>query len=111
VDLARFDLELDTVQGAYARKGLDHVDEPQHDLGAGLSAGPFVGVGVGAGRLLLRRLCSASLQGAGTVGGGHDACSNATSLARTAAPVTPARAPSSDRTTGRLPVASGSERR
>ena len=48
---------------------------------------------------------------AGRSGGGHDACSKAVSLASTAAPVTPARLPSSDSTTGRLPVASGSERR
>ena len=46
----------------------------------------------------------------------HDAvrlrrASYATSLASTAAPATPARAPSSESTTGRLPVASGSERR
>jgi hypothetical protein len=82
VHLARAHLELDAVQRPYTRERLDDVREPQDHVVSG-----------------------------GVVGGAHDACSNATSLASTAAPVTPARAPSSDSTTGRFPVASGSERR
>ena len=41
----------------------------------------------------------------------QEGSSYATSLASTAAPTTPARGPSSDSTTGRLPVARGSDRR
>ena len=66
---------------------------------------------VGLGVLLASRPTLLGAMVPGRFGGGHDACSKAVSLARTAAPLTPARAPSSLSTTGRLPVASGSDLR
>lgn len=97
VHLTGAHLQLHPVQGPYAREGLHHVGEAQHHLARD---------GVG-GRLDQRSICHDDLLGLL----GHDASPKATSLARTAAPATPARGPSSDRTTGRLPVASGSDRR